>query len=96
MARPAALETFDLSAVPAERGLSDALARWQTQLRAERRVILSDSGNFPSDLYMAQGLIKALDKGYELKVVAPEAVMEPGVAAITHWMLRGVATAGTA
>ena len=27
------------------------------QMRPDRRVILSDSGNFPSDLYMAQGLI---------------------------------------
>ncbi len=40
----------------------------------ERRVILSDSGNFPSDLYMAEGLVKALGRGYELKVVEPEAV----------------------
>ena len=27
------------------------------QMRPDRKVILSDSGNFPSDLYMAQGLI---------------------------------------
>ncbi len=40
----------------------------------ERRVILSDNGNFPSDLYMAEGLIKTLDRGYVLKVVAPEEV----------------------
>lgn len=41
---------------------------------ATRRVILSDSGNFPSDLYIAEGLIKSLDRGYVLKVVAPEEV----------------------
>lgn len=40
----------------------------------ERRVILSDNGNFPSDLYMAEGLIKTLDRGYQMKVVAPEEV----------------------
>lgn len=40
----------------------------------KRRVILSDSGNFPSDLYMAEGLITSLDRGYQLKVVEPEAV----------------------
>jgi len=40
----------------------------------ERRVILSDAGNFPSDLYIAEGLVKALGRGYELKVVEPEAV----------------------
>lgn len=39
-----------------------------------RKVILSDSGNFPSDLYMAEGLIRSLDRGYELRVVAPEEV----------------------
>ena len=40
----------------------------------DRRVILSDSGNFPSDLYMAQGLIAALGRGLELRIVDPEAV----------------------
>ncbi|WP_375394323.1 kynureninase [uncultured Sphingomonas sp.] len=41
----------------------------------DRRMILSDSGNFPTDLYMAQGLIASLDRGHELRIVAPEAVM---------------------
>lgn len=45
-------------------------------LRPDRRVILSDSGNFPSDLYVAQGLIRTLGAGHELRVVAPEAVEE--------------------
>lgn len=44
------------------------------EMRPDRRVILSDSGNFPSDLYMADGLIRSLDKGHELRVVAPEDV----------------------
>jgi kynureninase len=44
------------------------------ELNRTRRVVLSDSGNFPSDLYMADGLIRSLDKGHELKVVAPEEV----------------------
>ncbi|WP_223425363.1 kynureninase [Tateyamaria pelophila] len=44
------------------------------KMRPDRRVILSDSGNFPTDLYMVEGLIKALDSGYELRVVAPEDV----------------------
>ena len=43
-------------------------------LRPERKVILSDSGNFPTDLYMAEGLIGGLDKGHELRVVAPDEV----------------------
>jgi kynureninase len=45
-------------------------------MRPGRRVILSDSGNFPSDLYMAEGLIKALDRAHELRVVAPENIEE--------------------
>ncbi|RFP89784.1 kynureninase [Rhodobacteraceae bacterium 63075] len=44
------------------------------EMRPERKVILSDSGNFPSDLYMAEGLIKSLGQGHELRVVAPEEV----------------------
>jgi kynureninase len=42
----------------------------------ERRVILSDTGNFPSDLYMAEGLVGLLEQGYELRTVAPEEVAD--------------------
>ncbi|MCL4142923.1 UNVERIFIED_CONTAM: hypothetical protein GTU68_029316, partial [Idotea baltica] len=45
-------------------------------MRPERRVILSDNGNFPSDLYMAEGLVELKEQGYELKVVAPEAIAD--------------------
>ena len=43
-------------------------------MRPERRVILSDTGNFPSDLYMAEGLCRMLGQGYSLRTVAPEEV----------------------
>ncbi|ADZ72006.1 kynureninase [Polymorphum gilvum] len=43
-------------------------------LRPGRTVILSDTGNFPTDLYMAQGLRDLLARGHELRVVAPEEV----------------------
>ncbi|WP_420324785.1 kynureninase [Mameliella sp.] len=46
------------------------------KMNPDRRVILSDAGNFPSDLYMAQGLIGTIDKGYELRTPAPEDVAE--------------------
>ncbi len=46
------------------------------QLRPDRKVILSDTGNFPTDLYMARGLIEALDQGHELRVVDPEQVAD--------------------
>lgn len=44
------------------------------QMRPDRKVILSDTGNFPTDLYMAQGLIDTIGKDHELRKVAPEDV----------------------
>ena len=44
------------------------------KLNPTRRVILSDTGNFPTDLYMADGLVKLLGDGHALRTVAPEAV----------------------
>ena len=44
------------------------------RLRPDRRVILSDSGNFPTDLYTARGLADAL--GAELRVVDPDCVAD--------------------
>lgn len=46
------------------------------KLRPDRRVILSDDGNFPTDLDIAQGLIETIDKGYELRTTAPEDVAD--------------------
>ncbi len=45
-------------------------------LNPARRVILSDTGNFPSDLYMAQGICQTRGDGYILKTVAPEDVLD--------------------
>lgn len=45
-------------------------------LRPDRRKILSDNGNFPTDLYMAEGLIGALGKGHRLVTPSPEAVID--------------------
>lgn len=45
-------------------------------MRPDRKVILSDNGNFPSDLYMAEGLTDLKGQGYELRVVDPEAVVD--------------------
>ena len=46
------------------------------EMNPSRRVILSDTGNFPSDLYMADGLVRTLGNGYSLKTVAPEDVLD--------------------
>ena len=59
----------DTLSIKVYQALASALA-----LNPSRRVILSDTGNFPSDLYIASGLIESLDRGYTLKVVAPEEV----------------------
>ncbi len=51
------------------KALSTALA-----LRPGRKLILSDRGNFPSDLYVAQGLTRFMADGHHLQSVAPEQV----------------------
>ena len=44
------------------------------RLAPTRKLILSDNGNFPTDLYIAEGVVATLDAGYRLKVVGPEDV----------------------
>lgn len=63
--------TGDTLSIKVYQALASALA-----MRPDRKVILSDNGNFPTDLYMAQGLIAALDQGHELRVVDPCDVAE--------------------
>lgn len=46
------------------------------EMTATRRIILSDTGNFPSDLYMAEGLCRTLGPDYRLVTVAPEDVAQ--------------------
>lgn len=67
-AAPGSVVMGDTLSIKVFQALAAALA-----LRPERRVVLSDSGNFPSDLYIADGLLAALG-GRELRVVAPEEV----------------------
>ena len=68
-AEPGHVVMGDTLSVKVYQALASAL-----EMRPDRRVILSDSGNFPSDLYMAEGLIASLARGHELRVVAPEDV----------------------
>ncbi len=70
-AAPGTVVMGDTLSIKVHQALSAAL-----NLTPARRVVLSDSGNFPSDLYVAQGLLASLGRGLELKVVAPEAVAE--------------------
>ena len=68
-AEPGHVVMGDTLSIKVYQALASAL-----EMNPGRRVILSDSGNFPSDLYMAEGLCKTLGDGYELRTVAPEAV----------------------
>jgi kynureninase len=68
-AEPGHVVMGDTLSVKVYQALASAL-----EMRPDRRVILSDSGNFPSDLYMAEGLIASLGRGHELRVVPPEDV----------------------
>jgi kynureninase len=43
-------------------------------LNPDRSVVLSDTGNFPSDLYMARGLISTMAGNRELKLVEPHEI----------------------
>ena len=67
-ARPGEVVVGDTLSIRLSQALYAALHR------SHRKVVLADSGNFPSDLYMAEGLLRAMDRGHELRVVAPEAV----------------------
>ncbi|MGJ4896265.1 MULTISPECIES: kynureninase [unclassified Bradyrhizobium] len=68
-AAPGTVVMGDTLSIKVYQALAAALS-----LNPGRRVILSDSGNFPSDLYMAQGLVRMLGDRATLKVVEPEQV----------------------
>ena len=68
-AAPGTVTVGDTTSVRLYQALAAALA-----LRPDRRVVLSDTGNFPSDLYIAEGLLRQMGEGYRLRVVPPDAV----------------------
>ena len=69
-AEPGAVVLGDTLSIKVYQALASAF-----EMNPTRRVVLSDTGNFPSDLYIAQGLCRTLGPGYELKTVAPEDVL---------------------
>lgn len=68
-AGPGTVAATDSTSVNVAKALTAGLRR-----NRDRRVVLSDDGNFPTDLYMAQGLLGALDAGHQLRTVPPEQV----------------------
>ncbi len=70
-AAPGTVVLGDTLSIKVYQALASAL-----ELNPGRKVILSDTGNFPSDLYMADGLVRTLGTGYALRTVAPEAVAD--------------------
>jgi len=83
-AGPGTVAVADSTSVNVFKQLAAALT-----LRPGRRVIVSEATNFPTDLYMAQGLAALLDRGHELRLVTAEqvpAALGPDVAVVmlTH------------
>ena len=70
-AEPGSVVMGDTLSIKVYQAVASAL-----ELNPGRKVVLSDNGNFPTDLYMADGLLRSLGDEYELRVVDPEAVAD--------------------
>lgn len=84
-AAPGTVTTGDTLSIKVYQALASAL-----ELNPGRRVILSDTGNFPTDLYMAQGLVRSLGQGHALRSVAPEDVADAITPEVAVLMLTEV------
>ena len=83
-AAPGTVAVADSTSVNVFKLLAVALA-----LQPGRRVILSEAGNFPTDLYIAEGLVELLGHSHTLRLVEPDdiaAALGPDVAVVmlTH------------
>ena len=80
-AKPASILVADTISVNLFKLISAAL-----EMRHDRKTIVSDTGNFPSDLYITEGVIRQLDQGHILKLTAPEDILSAidGHTALVH------------
>jgi kynureninase len=72
----------DSTSVNLFKALASAVA-----LRPDRRVIVTNDENFPTDVYMAEGLCRLLGRDYELRVAQPDnvaSVLDDKVAAVAY------------
>ncbi|HEY8609306.1 MAG TPA: kynureninase [Noviherbaspirillum sp.] len=67
-ARPGEIAISDSTSINLFKVLAAALEK-QLRTAPERKVIVSERSNFPTDLYIAQGLSAWLDRGYRLHLV---------------------------
>lgn len=70
-AKPGSVVVGDTLSIKVYQAVASAL-----ELNPDRKVVLSDNGNFPTDLYMVDGLLRSLGDDYELRVVDPEQVAD--------------------
>lgn len=63
--------TGDTLSIKVYQALASAL-----KLRPDRHVVLSEQGNFPTDLYMAQGLIDTIDKGHQIMTPGKNEILD--------------------
>ncbi len=84
-AGPGEVVVTDTTSINLFKVLATAL-RVQTARDPARRVIVSERSNFPTDLYMAQGLIDLLGQGHVLRLVDDpseiDAAVDPRTAAV--------------
>lgn len=84
-AQPGEVIVGDSTSINLFKALAAALA-----LRPERRCIVSERDNFPTDLYMAQGLIELLGNGYTLRLAAADEIADAIGADVAVVMLTHV------
>lgn len=69
-AKPGEVVVTDTTSINLFKALASAL---HAQSHTGRKVIITERSNFPTDIYMAQGLTSWLDRGYEVRLVdSPE------------------------
>ena len=74
-AGPGEIVVTDTTSLNLFKALAAAL-RIQQASRPERRVIVSERDNFPTDLYVVQGMIDWLQQGYQLRLIDADRPLE--------------------